>query len=244
MERANGREAQQLRPWSFEPGFAPQAEGSVLVSSGDTRVLCAASVEERVPPWMNEPNRGWVKAEYAMLPCSTQYRTRRDTNRSNGRTHEIQRLIGRSLRAVTDLKQLGSRTLTLDCDVLNADAGTRTASISGAWVAMAIACASLRSRKKLDRFPFRDQVAAVSLGVVGEDVFLDLDYPEDVAAEVDLNLVMTASGGLVEVQGTAEGKPFSRQQLDQMIEVGWKGLEKIFDLQRQTLKACGIEFSL
>ena len=244
MERANGREAQQLRPWSFEPGFAPQAVGSVLVSSGNTRVLCAASVEERVPPWMNEPNRGWVKAEYAMLPCSTQNRTRRDTHRSNGRTHEIQRLIGRSLRAVTDLKRLGSRTMTLDCDVLNADAGTRTASISGAWVAMAIACASLKEKKKLDRFPFKDQVAAVSLGVVGDEVFLDLDYPEDVAAAVDLNLVMTASGDLVEVQGTAEGEPFSRRQLDQMVEVGWQGLEKIFDLQRQTLKACGIEFTL
>lgn len=216
----------------------------MLVSSGNTRVLCAASIEERVPPWMNEPNRGWVKAEYSMLPRSTQVRTRRDTNRSNGRTHEIQRLIGRSLRAVTDLKRLGSRTLILDCDVLNADAGTRTASISGAWVAMALACAHLREKKRLESFPFRDQVAAVSLGIVGDRVFLDLDYPEDVAAEVDLNLVMTASGDLVEVQGTAEGNPFSRRQLDQMIEVGWTGLEKIFELQRQTLKTCGVEFSL
>ena len=164
----------------MEPGFAPQAEGSVLIRSGETRVLCAATVEERVPPWMSEPNKGWVKAEYAMLPRSTQSRTRRDTNRSNGRTHEIQRLIGRSLRAVTDLHKLGSRSLVLDCDVLNADAGTRTASISGAWVSMVLACEGLQGRKKLKENPFTDQVAAVSLGLVDGEVFLDLDYPEDV----------------------------------------------------------------
>lgn len=240
MERSKGRQHNQLREWKLEPGFAPYAEGSVLAVSGQTRVVCAASVEERVPPWMTEQNKGWIKAEYSMLPRSTQSRSRRDYNRSNGRTHEIQRLIGRSLRAITDLSKLGSRQMILDCDVLVADAGTRTASITGAYVALAMACEHLRTQGKLKKWPLKEQVAAVSLGVIGDDVLLDLDYSEDAGADVDLNLVMTSSGRLVEIQGTAEEEPFTQSQLNRMIEVGWQGLEVLFELQRNTLGQLGV----
>ena len=211
-----------------------------MTHSGQTRVLCAATVEERQPGWMNEPNRGWVKAEYSMLPASTHSRSRRDFNRSNGRTHEIQRLIGRSLRGVTDLEKLGPRTITLDCDVIIADAGTRTASISGGWVALAMACHKLRQSGRIKDFPFTDQVAAVSLGIIDGQVLTDLDYNEDSSAETDLNLVMTSSGGLIEVQGTAEGAPFTRAELDRILDAGWAALEKVFEMQRQALKEAGV----
>ncbi len=241
MTRSNGRAPNQLREWALEPGIAPYAEGSILAISGNTRVICAATVEDRVPPWLLDQNRGWVRAEYSMLPRSTHNRTRRDTNRSNGRTHEIQRLIGRSLRAVTDLPKLGQRQLVLDCDVLVADAGTRTASITGAWVALAQACALLRDQGKLKKWPLGEQVAAVSLGIKGESVLLDLDYEEDSSADVDLNLVMTSAGKLVEIQGTAEEMTFTRDQLNSMIDVGWKGLERLFELQRNSLEEAGVQ---
>ena len=240
MDRSNGRAADALRAWKFETGYLPHAAGSVMMHSGQTRVLCAATVEERQPGWMNEPNRGWVKAEYSMLPASTHRRSRRDFNRSNGRIHEIQRLIGRSLRGVTDLEKLGPRTITLDCDVIIADAGTRTASISGGWVALAMACHQLRQSGKIKDFPFTDQVAAVSLGIIDGQVLTDLDYNEDSSAETDLNLVMTSSGGLIEVQGTAEGAPFTRAELDRILDAGWAALEKVFEMQRQALKEAGV----
>lgn len=240
MQRSNDRAPNALRPWIFETGYLPYAPGSVMVHCGNTRVLCAATVEERQPGWMSDPKQGWVKAEYSMLPASTHSRSRRDFNRSNGRTHEIQRLIGRSLRGVTDLLKLGPRTLTLDCDVIIADAGTRTASITGGWVALAIAAHKLREEGKIQENPFQDQVAAVSLGIVDGQVLTDLDYPEDSSAETDLNLVMTSSGGLIEVQGTAEGAPFTRKELDQVLDAGWEALEQIFALQRQALEKAGV----
>ncbi|MBI3926627.1 MAG: ribonuclease PH [Armatimonadetes bacterium] len=240
MARSDGRQAEQLRPWSFEVGFAPYAEGSVLTRSGDTAVLCAATVEDRVPVWMADQNRGWVTAEYSMLPRSTLTRTRRDQARTNGRTHEIQRLIARSLRAVTDLQALGTRQIILDCDVLQADAGTRTAAITGSWIALALACHGLRKQGRLQKWPLKDQVAAVSLGIRGERILLDLNYGEDAGADVDLNLVMTSAGRLVEVQGTAEDTPFTTGQLNAMIELGWQGLEKLFEMQRQTVAAAGV----
>lgn len=240
MSRTDNRAPNALRPWRFETHYLPHAEGSVMVHSGATRVLCACSVEERQPPWMNDGKRGWVKAEYAMLPRATHQRGRRDFGNSNGRTHEIQRLIGRSLRGVTDLVALGPRTLTIDCDVIIADAGTRTASITGGWVALALGCAQLVSQGKLKSLPFTEQVAAISLGIVDGEVLTDLDYSEDSRAGTDLNLVMTSSGGLIEVQGTAEGGSFSRRELDTILDAGWVALEKLFAMQRQSLEAAGV----
>ncbi len=240
MPRSEQRDNNALRTWKFETNYLPHALGSVMVHSGQTRVLCGVTGEERQPKWMSDPKQGWVKAEYSMLPCSTHSRSRRDQNRTNGRTHEIQRLIGRSLRGVTDLHALGPRSLTLDCDVIIADAGTRTASITGGWVALMLACDKLRKAGKLKSFPFKEQVAAVSLGVVGGEVLTDLDYAEDSAAETDLNLVMTSSGGLIEVQGTAEGAPFSRAELDKILDAGWVALESLFEMQRTALREAGV----
>ena len=242
MVRSENRTNDALRSWSFETDYQPYAEGSVMVNSGKTRVLCSVTVDERQPGWMSEPNKGWVKAEYAMLPRATHQRSRRDTNRSNGRTHEIQRLIGRSLRGVTKLEALGPRTLTLDCDVVVADAGTRTASITGGWVALMLACAKLKDQGKIEDFPFEQQVAAISLGIIDGQVLTDLDYPEDSAADTDLNLVMTSSGGLIEIQGTAEGEPFSRSELDSILDTGWASLQKLFEAQLQTLASAGIDW--
>jgi ribonuclease PH len=240
MPRTDDRAASALRAYQFETHYLPHAEGSVMVHSGVTRVLCACSVEERQPVWMNDGKRGWVKAEYAMLPRSTHQRSRRDFGNSNGRTHEIQRLIGRSLRGVTDLTALGPRTLTVDCDVIVADAGTRTASITGGWVALVLACQKLVEAGKLKSLPFLHQVAAVSLGIVDGEVLTDLDYSEDSRAETDLNLVMTSAGGLIEVQGTAEGGSFSRKELDAILDAGWVALEQLFALQRQALEKAGV----
>jgi ribonuclease PH len=240
MKRSNNRPLNSLRDWKFETNYLPYAPGSVMVHSGNTRVLCAATIEERQPGWMSEPKMGWVKAEYSMLPASTHNRSRRDFNRSNGRTHEIQRLIGRSLRGVTDLNKIGPRTLTLDCDVIIADAGTRTASITGGWVALAMACHKLRQDGKIKDMPFREQVAAIGLGIVDGEVFTDLDYSEDSAAGTDLNLVMTSSGGLIEVQGTAEGEPFTRKELDSVLDAGWEALEQLFAMQREALAQVGV----
>lgn len=242
MPRSDQRSTHQLRPWRFETQVLPYALGSVMVSSGQTRILCACSVEERQPPWMSDPTRGWIKAEYAMLPCSTPQRHRRE-QQNNGRNHEIQRLIGRALRGVTDLTCLGPRTLTLDCDVLVADAGTRTASITGGWVAAMLACARLREQGRIEDFPFTAQVAAVSLGLVDGQVLVDLDYSEDSRAGTDLNLVMTSAGQLVEIQGTAEGEAFSRQQLNALLDAGWVALEQLFLQQREALGQAGIAWS-
>jgi ribonuclease PH len=232
--RRDGREPGELRPVTFTRDFTEFAAGSVLVEFGRTRVLCTASAEERVPPWLRGSGRGWVTAEYSMLPGSTSERTDREAarGRQSGRTQEIQRLIGRSLRAVTDLQTMGEVQITLDCDVLQADGGTRTASICGAYVALHDACTRLVAQKRLTGHPLTDQCAAVSVGVVDAVPYLDLDYSEDARAEVDMNVVMTGSGRFIEVQGTAEGLPFSRGELDDLLGLAESGLTEIFELQR------------
>lgn len=230
-----------MRSVRFETNYTKWAEGSVLVSFGDTKVLCNATVEDKTPNWLRDTGRGWVTAEYAMLPRSTDTRSNRESlkGRVGGRTHEISRLIGRSLRASVDLERLGERSLTLDCDVIQADGGTRTASVTGAWVALAIALRRMRTSGLLVVEPMRQPVAAVSVGIVDGEVALDLDYREDQRAETDLNLVMTADGGLVEVQGTAEKKPYTRGELDRMLNVGHEGIRSLVRLQQQALEAAG-----
>jgi ribonuclease PH len=233
MPRPSGRRADELRALSITPGWLSHAEGSALIALGGTRVLCAVSVEEGVPPFLKGRAQGWLTAEYGMLPRSTNTRVRREASegRQSGRTHEIQRLIGRSLRAVTDLTALGERTLRVDCDVLEADGGTRCASITGAWVALAQACAWLRARGLLAAEPLRDQVAAVSVGVLDNEPMLDLDYVEDSSCDTDMNVVMTGNGGFVELQGTAEGVPFSRQQLDNLLGLAEGGIREMMTAQ-------------
>ncbi|AMV71952.1 ribonuclease PH [Desulfuromonas carbonis] len=227
-----------LRPIHFERHFTRYAEGSVLVSFGATRVLCNASVEESVPPFLRGSGRGWVTAEYAMLPRATHSRSPRESTRGKvgGRTHEIQRLIGRSLRAVIDLQGLGERTIQIDCDVLQADGGTRTAAITGAWVALADAVQGLLDRGLLQQNPLRESVAAVSVGIVEGRPLLDLDYAEDSHAEVDMNFVITASGLFVEVQGTAEETPFSSTDLDRLRDLALAGCRRLSLLQQQALE--------
>jgi ribonuclease PH len=213
------------------------AEGSVLICCGHTKVLCTASIEERVPPWLRGKGEGWVTAEYGMLPRSTGSRMRREatSGRQGGRTLEIQRLIGRSLRAVVDRAALGERTITIDCDVIQADGGTRTASITGAYVALVDAVRWLRDKGKLGVDPVHGQVAAVSVGVVGNEAVLDLDYPEDSTAETDMNVVMNDGGGFIEVQGTAEGHAFRREELDALIDLATKGINELMEAQNQAL---------
>ena len=237
-ERADGRAHDQLRPIVFERGFTKHAEGSVLVSFGGTRVLCTASVLEKVPGFMKGKGIGWVTAEYGMLPRSTHTRSDREAARGKqgGRTLEIQRLIGRSLRAVTEMRALGERTIHLDCDVLQADGGTRTAAITGAWVALRDAIDGLLKSGAIAEDPLSGSVAAVSVGLVrGGQVLLDLDYGEDSTCDTDMNVVMTDTQGLVEVQGTAEGRPFSRAQVDRMLDVAAQGIVRLAALQRQAL---------
>jgi ribonuclease PH len=219
----------------------PPAEGSVLIETGATRVVCTATVQDSVPPFLRGRGRGWVTAEYAMLPRSSPERIERERRGPGGRTHEIQRLIGRSLRAVIGLTALGERSIVVDCDVLQADAGTRTASITGGFVALALALARLRDDGALTTVPLIDSVAAVSAGVVDGRVLLDLTYEEDHRAEVDLNLVTTGAGRIVEVQGTAEGKPFTEGQLQRMLVMGGEGIRRLTALQRDTLKHAGVE---
>jgi ribonuclease PH len=235
--RSNGRGPRQLRTVRLTPGFTRHPEGSVLVEFGDTRVLCTASVEERVPHHLYGTGRGWVTAEYGMLPRATHTRGSREAARGkqSGRTVEIQRLIGRALRASMDLSLLGPRTITLDCDVLQADGGTRTAAITGAWVALALACRKLRADGVIVQDPIRSQVAAVSVGIVGGEPHLDLDYAEDSTAEVDMNVIADGNLDLVEVQGTAEGKVFSRATLDTMLTVALEGISELVKLQRQVV---------
>jgi ribonuclease PH len=233
--RHDGREPDELRPVTFTRDFTEFAAGSVLVEFGHTRVLCTASIEERVPPWLRGSGRGWVTAEYSMLPGSTTERSDREAarGRQSGRTQEIQRLIGRSLRAVTDLTMLAEVQITLDCDALQADGGTRTASICGAYTALHDACTRLVADGKLPAHPLNDECAAVSVGVVDGLACLDLDYAEDAGAEVDMNVVMTGSGRYIEVQGTAEGAPFSRVELDELLRLAEQGIADLVELQRQ-----------
>jgi ribonuclease PH len=239
--RSYGRAADGLRPTTIEPGFMRTATGSALISVGETRVICTASAQESVPRWMSGQGRGWVTAEYGMLPASTGERKQRDASRGrqDGRTVEIQRLIGRSLRVVIDFKALGERTLYLDCDVLQADGGTRCASITGAYVALSLACARLRSEGRLEGSPLKGSVAAVSCGIIGGAALLDLDYSEDSTAEVDANVVMTDGGGLVEVQATAERTPLSRAHLDELLALAAAGIESLRGLQDAAIATAG-----
>jgi ribonuclease PH len=236
--RTDGRRPDQLREVRITPHFMPYAEGSALIEMGSTRVICTATLEDRVPPFRRNTGQGWLTAEYSMLPRATQQRTQRETGRGgpSGRTHEIQRLIGRSLRTVIDLSRTGERTFTLDCDVLQADGGTRTASITGAYVALAIACRRLVADKKLARTPLVGEVAAVSVGLDGGTPLLDLKYDEDSRAEVDMNVVCTGDGRFVEVQGTAEGRAFSRGEMDALLELARAGLETLFAAQREAIE--------
>ena len=237
--RPSKRAPDALRPVTLERGVARYAEGSCLVSFGETRVLCAASLEERGPPWLRGSGRGWVTAEYSMLPRATHTRTRREvaSGRPSGRTQEIQRLIGRSLRAVVNLTAIGERQIVIDCDVLQADGGTRTAAITGAWVALHDCFSWMQSRSIISVNPIRDHVAAVSCGLHQGVPVLDLDYAEDSAAETDANFVITGSGGLVEVQGTAEGKPFSEEQLLELLRLAKAGVAQLVALQKAALSA-------
>ena len=237
--RPSGRAPDALRPVRITRGFTRHAEGSVLVEFGDTRVLCTASVEDKVPPFLRGAGRGWLTAEYGMLPRATHTRSDREAARGkqSGRTQEIQRLIGRSLRAVFDLERLGERTITLDCDVLQADGGTRTAAITGAFVAAHDAVARLLAAGALERTPVRDFVAAVSVGLYEGNAVLDLDYAEDSACDTDLNVVMTGAGGFVEVQGTAEGEPFTREQMDRLVDLAAAGIRRLVEAQKAALGA-------
>jgi len=235
--RINGRKADELRPVRMIRNYIKHAEGSVLIQLGETRVICTASVEEKVPPFLRNSGRGWVTAEYSMLPRSTKTRTTRESTqgRIGGRTHEIQRLIGRSLRAVMDLSLIGERTFWIDCDVVQADGGTRTASITGAFVALHDAVNYLRKEVSIPRDPIIDSVAAISIGVVDGQICLDLDYEEDSKAEVDCNFVMTGHGRFIEIQGTAEGSPFSKESFEKMTAMASLGIDKLTAIQRQVL---------
>ena len=237
--RPSQRAADQLRAVRLTRNFTRHAEGSVLVEMGDTRVLCNATVEESVPGFLKGKGQGWVTAEYGMLPRSTHTRTAREAakGKQTGRTQEIQRLIGRALRAVVDLKALGERQITLDCDVLQADGGTRCASITGAWVALYEACEKLVKAGKLPENPVRDHVAAVSVGIFQGTPVLDLDYPEDSGCDTDMNVVMTGSGGIVEIQGTAEGEPFTRPQMNMLVDLAEAGIRQLVSAQERALAA-------
>jgi ribonuclease PH len=239
QQRTDGRRADELRAVRITPGFMPYAEGSALIEIGRTRVVCTATLDERVPPFRRNTGQGWLTAEYSMLPRATQQRTQRETGRGgpSGRTHEIQRLIGRSLRAVTNLSRLGERTVTIDCDVIQADGGTRTASITGAYVALVLACRRLVKENRLQSLPVTGEVAAVSVGIVGGSPLLDLKYDEDSRASVDMNVVCTGDGRFIELQGTAEGEPFSREEMDALLALSRTGLDTLFAAQRAALDA-------
>jgi ribonuclease PH len=237
--RADGRKPSELRPIRVSAGVQKHAEGSVLFEMGGTKVICAASIEERVPPFLKGQGKGWVTAEYALMPRSTNTRVQRERGGKGlqGRTQEIQRLIGRALRSVVDFSKLGERTITIDCDVLQADGGTRTASINGAWLALRQACDRLMADGKIAEDPIQGGVAAISVGVVGGKMLVDLDYSEDSTAQVDMNVVVASGGRLIEVQGTAEGEPFSRAELDAMVDGALKAGKSILALQADWAKA-------
>ncbi len=235
--RPDGRDPAELRTVTIETGYLKYADGSALVSVGDTRVLCAASVDDKVPPWMRGRGTGWITAEYAMLPRATSERTQRESSKGKigGRTHEIQRIIGRALRAVVDLAKLGERTLWIDCDVLQADGGTRTTSITGAYIALALALRKSFDPADPQKWPLRGMIAATSVGIVDGTLVVDLPYAEDSKAEVDMNVAMTDAGGFVEIQGTAEGAPFTREQLSGMLDLAEGGIRELFTYQRAAL---------
>jgi ribonuclease PH len=241
MIRPSGRAPDELRPVKITRGFSKHAEGSVLIEAGDTKVLCTASIEDTVPQFLRGKGQGWVTAEYGMLPRSTHTRTAREAARGkqSGRTQEIQRLIGRSLRAVLDLRALGERTITIDCDVLQADGGTRTASVTGGCVALMLACESLLRKRGLPVSPVHGQVAAISVGIVAGTPMLDLDYAEDSQAETDMNVIMNNGGAFVEIQGTAEGHAFRRDELDALLNLATAGIGQLFAVQSQALYAGG-----
>jgi len=235
--RIDGRSGSELRPVRITPHYIKHAEGSVLIEAGDTRVICTATVEERVPPFLKGQGKGWITAEYAMLPRATQIRNQRESvkGKPGGRTMEIQRLIGRSLRPVVDLEALGERSVIIDCDVIQADGGTRTTSITGAFVALALAMDKLASEKKLEKFPITDFVASTSVGIVGGEAYLDLCYEEDANAHVDMNVVMTGGGRFVEVQGTGEESPFSRSEFDELLSLADRGIRALIGFQKEAL---------
>lgn len=237
-KRSNNRTMSQCRPMKITPNFTSNALGSVLIEMGETKVICTASVEDSIPGWMRGSGtrgQGWLTAEYSLLPGSTADRSRRERQNLSGRTHEIQRLIGRSLRAIIDLKLIGERTITVDCDVIQADGGTRTASITGGYVALRLAIDALIKQNKIRTNPIRDAVAAISVGVIEDQTYVDLDYVEDMKAEVDMNIVMTASGELLEVQGSAEKRPFTRDQLNRMLDGAASSLKEVFEEQNAAL---------
>ncbi|MER3630742.1 MAG: ribonuclease PH [Blastocatellia bacterium] len=236
FRRTDSRAADQIRQTRIIPNISPYAEGSALIEVGGTKVICTASVEDRLPQFLRGKGTGWVTAEYAMLPRATNIRTQRESQRPSGRTQEIQRLIGRSLRAVVDLKMLGERQIYVDCDVIQADGGTRCASITGGYVALALACRRLVSNGTLKQSPILTEVAAVSVGIIEGTPILDLAYNEDSEADVDMNVVFTGSGKFIEIQGTAEREPFSREQMDQMLMLAESGIKKLFALQREALR--------
>lgn len=238
MTRPSDRQNDQMRPVNIIPGFIKHPDGSVLIEAGDTRVICTAMVEEKVPPFLKGSGTGWVTAEYSLLPGSTNTRTAREAARGriSGRTSEIQRLIGRSLRAVVDFKALGERTVWIDCDVIQADGGTRTASITGSFVALYLALEKLRERGMIAELPILDHVAAVSVGIVDDTPLLDLEYVEDSRAEVDMNVVMTGRGSFVEIQGTAEGRPFTDEEHAILIGMARKGIMELVQLQKEAVK--------
>jgi ribonuclease PH len=235
--RKDGRKSNQLRTLKITPSYIKTADGSVLIEMGDTKVICTAKLEERVPPFLRNSGKGWITAEYGMLPGSSLVRVGRESSRGKvgGRTHEIQRLIGRSLRAVADLKSLGERTVWIDCDVIQADGGTRTASITGAYVALAEATARWLDQGLINIAPLKDSVGAVSIGVIDGKILLDLCYEEDSRAEVDMNFVMTGSGKFVEVQGTAEGAPFTKKQMERMAEIAHHGIKELLKAQKKVI---------
>ncbi|WP_372632521.1 ribonuclease PH [Cohnella sp.] len=239
--RSDGRQDRDLRPFAVALHPNKYAEGSVLIEVGNTKVLCTASVEERVPPFLKGQGKGWVTAEYAMLPRATHTRNQREAAKGKltGRTMEIQRLIGRALRSVVDLHALGERTITLDCDVLQADGGTRTTSITGAYIALALAIHKLSGTVSFDKYPLTDYLASVSVGVIQDLPVVDLNYEEDSKAKVDMNVVMTGAGAFVEVQGTGEEAPFTRQELDQMLGLAEAGIRRLIELQKETLGEAG-----
>ncbi len=235
MMRNDGRKADELRKIKITRNYIKSAEGSVLIEMGDTRVICTATVENSVPPFLRGKGTGWVTAEYAMLPRSSGQRIQRERSKVGGRTHEIQRLIGRSLRSIVDMQALGERSVLIDCDVIEADGGTRTASITGAYIALVDALRHVKNQRLIEAVPVIDYLAAISVGIVDGKPMLDLCYTEDSSAEVDMNLVMTGRGKIVEVQGTAEGEPFSREELDKLLALGEKGIRALVKIQKEIL---------
>ena len=239
MKRSDGRGLKSLRSVKITRNYLKHAEGSVLIKIGDTKVICSASVEERVPPFLRNTGKGWVTAEYSMLPRSTHTRTSREKGGGNGRAFEIQRLIGRSLRSVTDLSAFGERTLWIDCDVIQADGGTRTASITGAYVALVDAFRKMMKNDLIEKVPVKDSVAAISVGKVEGEVLLDLNYEEDSKAEVDMNVVMTGAGKFVEIQGTAEGGVFTKKEMDELVKIAQRGIRVLTRIQKKSLEGKG-----